>query len=1147
MGGWSDGVVGVAADSLRRSMCTCQSAETHSLTPTVRANTNSSTRLDPFTRGVSPNVVSTLCVRDWYEPTLIASRHSHIQSGSRRETVTSGKLTDTEIDRCKEYKYTTTTQIGVCVCARALDVCWSPHPWAVAVAVSAIPLIFPTIRSLSWPVTEFTLASDSITVTPCAMSDHTLARSLVRQLQLSDASKKSATPTTTTTTTTNTAQLTPTEQDSVHHSLYQHQHQPHNNAPNTDSNVTSSPSSVGPSAAASATAATALFTPSSSVTRICLSVRANDLLSSAWFSEATTLVALFAIDETVSGGANSHASHKYQLLHQTEFVRESNAPVFKTQFVLDRSGRQHRTKSYMLRVYDVESELIDESAYMGLAIFNLEELLQNCRQPPHGGNFVSVVLPLMNPTNAAWNEQLVTAHSTITLSLQIPVEPVGSPLAPISQATHSYTRLMNYLAPNILATNMDLTVTSGGGVPSANLLSVWYRTRSTGLFQLLGTMPLHDPSHVTSHSHTLILSNEKFLEESSAATLQDDVEMGFEVKFVLHDRTQVNGTALATARMVERTLGASVNRAFNTNATELVEARPSHYIGTVTTTFKKLLLALDESEGLILPVTDSASDDGYIKVSLRTRPPPSEVAIVDDEKLAPINEPMNLPTLASTIPPGVLEKAHELIKAGMYFTQYALNPTAPDTVDRRAIRLRLIDGTVEGLGQPTRLAWREVTSLDAAAAAANDSSVEEATMPLADLVHIYGGRESSAIFAIVDSNQPTSLPTNDVLFTLVSSSSTLSLESTSWQTRDTFIFSVLSFQLAAHLPIAFWHPNGVELGVKPQIVANEKTPTPTVVKPTLGGSHGSLKTKVVQSQAATPTTTAAAAVAPVTPASPSSPLSSSSSSPPVSPAKSANSSVTAATSPSSSTSISTPTAASTPASSNEVDLSEVLQKLEKLFEQGRNFLRFTAGGYKPCHISLFLRKDTRPMNGASKPLFSLHWCRADERTVAPTRTIRCDEIIGIALGKQAFVFTKPEAQLAPSAHCFSIITDKRSLHLQSWNERDSDTWSFGIASLIKQYGPRPKLWQVGQYNFETSARMEIENRSELQEEPDGTTQVDANDIPTLANAQGYKCAVELSIKCKNLPSKHNNHIVCVFDRDEQTEKLTYLAQTEKQT
>ena len=85
-------------------------------------------------------------------------------------------------------------------------------------------------------------------------------------------------------------------------------------------------------------------------------------------------------------------------------------------------------------------------------------------------------------------------------------------------------------------------------------------------------------------------------------------------------------------------------------------------------------------------------------------------------------------------------------------------------------------------------------------------------------------------------------------------------------------------------------------------------------------------------------------------------------------------------------------------------------------------------------------------------------CRADARSISATRAIRCDEILGIALGKQSSVFKKPEAALAPAAHCFSIIAAKQSLHLQSWNERDSDTYAFGIASLCKQYAPVSHEW-----------------------------------------------------------------------------------------
>jgi len=367
-------------------------------------------------------------------------------------------------------------------------------------------------------------------------------------------------------------------------------------------------------------------------------------------------------------------------------------------------------------------------------------------------------------------------------------------------------------------------------------------------------------------------------------------------------------------------------------------------------------------------------------------------------------------------------------------------------------------------------------------------------MNLADLEHVYGGKESSEAFQVHLSTVG-ALPAPECLLTLVSrTGQSLSLEATSWQTRDACIFAILSFQLQVGLPVALWHPSGVaNSALHPKIVASER---PTVVaRPAqLGGSHGSLK-----------------------PRSPK-PASSSTS-------KSGG-------------------------SGGDVDLNEVLSKLEKLFESGRNFVRFTSGAHKPFYVSLFLRKEAAPPGGQAS--FTLHWCKADARNVSSTRSMRCDQVLGVALGKQSSVFRKEEASLAPSSHCFSIIGKSASLHLQAWNERDCDTYAFGIASLVKQYvqapasGAKAKLWQAGQYS-EALERVELENAAERGEELDGAQQVEPSEIPALANAQGYRCSVELSVKCRNLPSRHNSHILCVFDRDEASEKLSYIAQTEKQS
>lgn len=931
------------------------------------------------------------------------------------------------------------------------------------------------------------------------------------------------------------------EQNSVHHALYSAVAAPIVEASADAAAAACLPSSH-PSPRPVSVLPLPMFTPSTP-SRVCVSVRAAGLPSSSWLSEATTLVALFALDDSAThfdtgaiGGAGTRHGDKYTLHAQTEFVRECNAPMYRAQFVLQRPDtlRARRAHAhYLLRVYDVDSEIIDESSYVGLAVFNLEEVLQNCRASSGtaGGEFASISLPLLHPTNSALNEALVSSNATLTISLQVPVEvdaapkddaAAPAPLTPaqgvsVGQSAHIYTRLINFLAPNILANNFNLSLTldphaslsssssssSPGGVV-APLLSVWYRSRATGLFSFLASL---DPAQEADVPTTLVVSDELLAVEAADAGA-DDAEGGFEIRFLALDRQKLVDAVGLGPEGLEATQAAHKVMAQFLNAAPAAEdnannAASSPFLGGAAISFKALLAAADSADGLQLTLgawkdaVNGASGVPERKLQVRVQPraPLAEVPTTSDDShtspAATASPALTVPSLPASVPPAVLAKAHSLLQSGLYFTAYTLSDATAVGCSRN-IFLQLVDGAAEGAGLPTRLSWRDATppaGVDAASTAGH--------MNLADLEHVYGGKESSEAFQ-VHLSAAGALPAPECLLTLVSrKGDSLSLEATSWQTRDACIFAILSFQLQVGLPVALWHPSGVaNSALHPKIVASER---PTVVaRPAqLGGSHGSLK--------------------------PRSPK------PPASSSKSGS------------------------GGGGDVNLNEVLSKLEKLFEAGRNFIRFTSGAHKPFYVSLFLRKEPASPSTANKPLFWLHWCKADARTVSPTRSMRCDEILGIALGKQSSVFRKEEAAMAPSSHCFSIIGKSSSLHLQSWNERDSDTYAFGIASLVKQYVQTPagagtvkaKLWQSGQYS-EALDRVDIENGAERVEELDGAQQVDPADIPALANAQGYKCSVELSVKCRNLPSHHNNHIVCVFDRDDETEKLTYLAQTEKQ-
>ena len=936
------------------------------------------------------------------------------------------------------------------------------------------------------------------------------------------------------------------EQDAVHHSLY---------ATLGARRPSPEPTAVQVSSPSGAPAPTRSDPPSqiftaSTASRVSMSVRATNLPSSSWLAESTTLAALFQLDDSAThfdtgaaGGAGTTHSGIYELKAQTEVVASSNNPAWKAQFQLDRSPnpRLRRARAhYVIRLYDVaESETIDESTYLGLAIFNLEELLQNCRGAGQGaGNLVSVTLPLLHPEEPRLQEALVANDASITISFQIPMvdfpasasSASSSSAAPTNTATAAgptsflYTRLINFIAPNILASYFNVSIDLGAGGNSSKetpLLSVWYRSRATGLFRSLAMLDLIGSGAASglSASSTLVVSDEELTQEIASLGV-DEAEAGFEMRFLLLDRPRLldllnlgpDGLAAprALAKVVRPFLESSVApKAPGVNAKQ----KPSPFLGGAAVGFKALLIAAD-SEGINLTLgawkDDAAgaeavaAEQRLLMLRVSTRPGLAAAPAEDDASSSASSSngsaslaSLAVPSLPASVPSSVVAKAHRMLCAGVYFTAYSSSEGAgAGGKPCRNIFLQLVTNPD---GSHPSLAWRDAAPEDGVDVAATAGRME-----LANLEHVYGGSESSPAFSAV-LNVRGVLPAEDCLFTLVpSSGASLSLESTSVQFRDTFLFALLSFQLQTLGRMASWHPSTAvvaSVAKAPRLVKIEKAQPADIVRAAqLGGSHGSLKRVSAAPAASKPVST------------------------PASPAKASS---------------------SASASADQVDLNDVLSKLEKLFESGRNFIRFTSGAHKPFYVALFLRKDPSIMMAPGRPLLWLHWCKADARNISPSRSLRCDSIQSIVLGKQSSVFKKDEAALAPNNHCFSIIATTQSLHLQSWNERDSDTYAFGIASLLKCLNPRPKIFQAGSY-AELGSRIKIENDAEQLEEMDpGTQQVSPEDIPSLANAQGFKCSVDLSIKCRGLPSKHNNHIVCMFDRDDTTEKLTYIAQSDK--
>ena len=59
---------------------------------------------------------------------------------------------------------------------------------------------------------------------------------------------------------------------------------------------------------------------------------------------------------------------------------------------------------------------------------------------------------------------------------------------------------------------------------------------------------------------------------------------------------------------------------------------------------------------------------------------------------------------------------------------------------------------------------------------------------------------------------------------------------------------------------------------------------------------------------------------------------------------------------------------------------------------------------------------------------------------------------------------------------------------------------------------------------------------------------DLTDLDQLATASSaQRVSVSLSVKCSSLPLTHHNSIVCLVDREEKTDRLVYVSQTERQS
>jgi hypothetical protein len=220
-----------------------------------------------------------------------------------------------------------------------------------------------------------------------------------------------------------------------------------------------------------------------------------------------------------------------------------------------------------------------------------------------------------------------------------------------------------------------------------------------------------------------------------------------------------------------------------------------------------------------------------------------------------------------------------------------------------------------------------------------------------------------------------------------------------------------------------------------------------------------------------------------------------------------------------------------------VNLSDVLLKVEKLFLSGKSFFRFSYSRQTVVVCALFLR--------VIDDEYVLCWSRGGQRNVHNTRTMPFSSIQEIVVGKQSSVFRRPEFAEAAEAQCLSIIGREHCLHLMAGNDRDAEMTSFGLASLLKESRINVKWCEPGQYQEADNAVI-TETTQEQAEEDDGAQPADLHDLEQLTSlASSTRVSVHLSVKCSSLPLVHQNVIVCLVDREEKTDRLVYVSQTER--
>ena len=259
-----------------------------------------------------------------------------------------------------------------------------------------------------------------------------------------------------------------------------------------------------------------------------------------------------------------------------------------------------------------------------------------------------------------------------------------------------------------------------------------------------------------------------------------------------------------------------------------------------------------------------------------------------------------------------------------------------------------------------------------------------------------------------------------------------------------------------------------------------------------------------------------------------------------------------------------------------VNLSDVLLKVEKLFLSGKNFFRFCFTRPSVVISSVYLR--------VINDEYVLCWGKAGQRTVHQSRTLPFSQIKAIVVGRQSSVFRRPEFAAAMSGQCFSIIGQTHCLHLMAGNERDAEMTSFGLASLLKESRLTVDVFDHKQYKVSThhaltplspctshswqqsgqcahsssvafvlrvqepESAVMTETEQEQLEEDDSSAAADLTDLDQLiSSSSAQRVAISLSVKCSSLPLVHQNSIVCLVDREEKTDRLVYISQTERQS